>query len=81
MLKLKYLLLIPIFIMIFICFNCKKSDTSNGPDDLPTNERFTEHIITDNFYGAIHVHAMDMDKDGDMDVLGASFTGKYSCLV
>ncbi|NQT35760.1 VCBS repeat-containing protein, partial [bacterium] len=31
---------------------------------------FTEHTIADNFDGAYHVFAIDLDGDGDMDVLG-----------
>jgi hypothetical protein len=32
---------------------------------------WTEHIIDDNFFGARSVHSIDIDDDGDMDVLGA----------
>ncbi|MDP8208233.1 MAG: FG-GAP-like repeat-containing protein [Candidatus Electryonea clarkiae] len=33
---------------------------------------FTEHTIADNFEGAYHVFAIDLDGDSDMDVLGAA---------
>lgn len=33
---------------------------------------FTEHIITSGFNGACYVFAIDLDSDGDMDVLGAA---------
>ena len=42
------------------------------------NESFTEHVITSNFYnpnyarGARGVYAIDVDGDGDMDVLSAA---------
>ncbi|MCH7965013.1 MAG: T9SS type A sorting domain-containing protein, partial [Bacteroidetes bacterium] len=36
------------------------------------NESFTPHIITTNALGANSVYAVDVDNDGDMDVLSAS---------
>ena len=35
---------------------------------------FTEHVISNTVNGAWFVHAQDMDTDGDMDVLSASFS-------
>jgi hypothetical protein len=37
------------------------------------NENFTTHIITTNAAGANMVYAIDVDDDGDLDVLSASF--------
>ena len=34
---------------------------------------FTEHAISDSANGALSVYAADVDGDGDMDVLSASF--------
>ncbi|NQU04688.1 MAG: T9SS type A sorting domain-containing protein, partial [Calditrichaeota bacterium] len=34
---------------------------------------FTEYIIAGNLFGVCSVYAIDMDNDGDMDVLGAAF--------
>ena len=73
--KIKNLLLIFILSLVLICFNCKKLDQSNETEEPVQNERFVEHIITSNFNGAVHVYAVDLDKDGDTDVLGASFRG------
>ena len=36
---------------------------------------FTEHTISDDFDGAHSVYAIDVDSDGDIDVLGASMYG------
>ena len=36
---------------------------------------FTEHNIADDFDGATSVYAIDIDRDGDMDVLGAAVVG------
>ncbi len=36
---------------------------------------FIEHTIDDSFDGAWNVIAIDLDRDGDIDVLGASFYG------
>ncbi|OPZ05453.1 MAG: FG-GAP repeat protein [candidate division BRC1 bacterium ADurb.BinA292] len=36
---------------------------------------FTQHVIADNVRGAIAVFPVDMDRDGDMDVLSASALG------
>ncbi len=42
----------------------------------PTQQNaFVEHIIAPSVAGAISVTSADMDSDGDMDVLGAAFSG------
>jgi hypothetical protein len=33
---------------------------------------FDEHIISNSFNGAWNVFAIDLDRDGDMDILGAA---------
>jgi hypothetical protein len=33
---------------------------------------FTRHVIASDFDGAYHVYAADLDKDGDIDILGAA---------
>ena len=51
----------------------------NGDDNMIAwyendgNENFTEHIITTNADGARSVYAIDVDSDGDIDVLSASY--------
>lgn len=44
-----------------------------GEEMAPDGEEFIEHIITVDALGARSVFAADMDGDGDMDVLSASF--------
>ena len=34
---------------------------------------WTEHIIDNNFNGAVSVYSTDVDGDGDMDVFGAAY--------
>jgi hypothetical protein len=43
------------------------------PVSLNAQIGWTEHIIADNFDGAIPVYAIDLDDDGDIDVLGAAY--------
>ena len=41
--------------------------------------QWSKHVIEDNFDGAISVYTCDIDKDGDIDVLGAAeFSGKVA---
>ncbi|MDP8209091.1 MAG: FG-GAP-like repeat-containing protein [Candidatus Electryonea clarkiae] len=42
-----------------------ENDGDNNPD-------FEEHLVADNFDGAINVFVADVDLDGDMDILGAA---------
>ncbi|MBD3232450.1 MAG: T9SS type A sorting domain-containing protein [candidate division Zixibacteria bacterium] len=37
------------------------------------NQNFTQHSVESQFDGASRVHAIDMDGDGDIDILGAAF--------
>ncbi|PIR48250.1 hypothetical protein COU80_05475 [Candidatus Peregrinibacteria bacterium CG10_big_fil_rev_8_21_14_0_10_55_24] len=37
------------------------------------SENFTEHTIDTSFYGGEDVHAIDVDGDSDIDILGATF--------
>lgn len=37
----------------------------------PGNERWRKHVIDDRLRGAIHGHAFDLDRDGDLDVVMA----------
>jgi len=53
------------------------ADTANDitwweNDGTPSNGGWTEHTIDTAFNTARDVHAVDLDKDGDMDILGAS---------
>ena len=38
-----------------------------------TNIRFTEHTLVEGFDGASSVYAIDLDEDGDMDILGTAW--------
>jgi uncharacterized protein YuzB (UPF0349 family) len=49
-----------------------ESDLVDEPG--PDPQGFTEHLITDTARGASDVFAIDMDDDGDVDVLSASST-------
>ncbi|MEM7390931.1 MAG: FG-GAP-like repeat-containing protein, partial [Verrucomicrobiota bacterium] len=40
-----------------------------------TGTTWLEHPLNTSFDGAFHVHAGDLDADGDMDVLGAAYLG------
>lgn len=46
--------------------------TQNSHEELSI---FTRKIITDNFPGALGIQFIDFDKDGDIDILGASHLG------
>jgi hypothetical protein len=53
------------------------ADTANDitwweNDGTPSNGGWTEHTIDGSFNTARDVHAVDLDEDGDMDILGAS---------
>jgi hypothetical protein len=37
------------------------------------DENFTAHIIDDSFNHAVSVYAIDLDSDGDVDILGAAY--------
>ncbi|MFB0509956.1 MAG: T9SS type A sorting domain-containing protein, partial [bacterium] len=37
--------------------------------------QWTKHVITDNFNGATGIHIFDIDRDNDLDVLGAAQFG------
>ncbi|KPJ70531.1 hypothetical protein AMJ52_09830 [candidate division TA06 bacterium DG_78] len=43
------------------------------PRSLLAQIGWTEHFIADNFDGALPVYAIDLDDDGDIDVLGAAY--------
>jgi hypothetical protein len=40
------------------------------------NQNFTEHIIKDNWYWTRYQTAGDIDKDGDMDIIGTAKSGE-----
>jgi PKD repeat protein len=44
---------------------------NNGGDPI----YWTENTIDNDFYGAHRVEAVDLDEDGDMDVVGAAYSG------
>jgi len=43
--------------------------------ELLENGAWTQHTVTDDFYGAYHAGARDVDSDGDLDVIAAAFYG------
>ena len=53
------------------------ADTANDitwweNDGSPSNGGWTEHTVDGSFNTARDIHAIDLDKDGDIDILGAS---------
>ena len=38
-----------------------------------TQPEFTQHVVTSSFTKGADVIAVDLDKDGDMDIIGANF--------
>lgn len=72
----KKLLIFTSFVPILIIFsvsNCNREKPLSEPSYPIIAETFTEHTITTDFMGAIHVAAADIDGDNDLDIVGAAY--------
>ncbi|MBN1272939.1 MAG: VCBS repeat-containing protein [Candidatus Aminicenantes bacterium] len=72
-----------LFLISFLsCSNNPNSETTNGSgtdtDSEPQDEYFIEHTVDLNFAGIHCIKMIDLDGDGDLDIVGGSETTPYS---